>query len=710
MYRIISVILSIIALQSFAQNTKLDSLKKLVSTSEEDSTKFETLKKLYDYCYVINDTIELNKTENEILNLAIDPDNDIPYRHIYRFGFVLENRNKYDQAIKLYELALQKSEKENGRKSIEIESWLGYTLSKVGESDKGLQHCLNALQNVENYKGEKRNFSKVYLLTAFVYKNSNQYEKALIYFKKTSQLAKKEGDRENLHNSLHEIGNTYLRSNIDSALLYHKEALAIRESEKDSSALIFSYHDIAIDYTNLDSLDKANEYLYKAESIAKKKNDKWMLINIYQNIGDIYLKQNKFDKSLQLMLKAKTLADELNMKSAYERLYYNLYSLHRTQRKFEKALEYFEQYTYYRDSISSVEIQKNISELDKKYETAKKDKKLIENQEYIKRQRIVIIFVIIGLILVSAFMIIAIGLFRQKKAAYIILEHKNQEILSQKEEIQTQAENLEEANIKISHQMEVIERNHTQITASINYARRIQEAMLPVVDVYKENFTDSFIFYQPCDIVSGDFYWAEKVNDKIVFAVADCTGHGVPGAMVSMLGMSLLNKVVIQSKNFTTDSILNELRVELKTALKQKGNKLEAKDGMDIAICILDRERKKLQFSGAYCNTYLFRENELIELKANSQPIGVFFKEKDFSRIEMDVKEGDILYMFSDGFSSQFHHSTKEKIKVRRFKELLLEINKLSFEEQNNILEKYFNEWKGHQHQVDDVLVLGLKM
>ena len=706
---LIVILLLFLFNQTFSQTRTVDSLENLYNATQVDSIKVELLINILNF-YLNKDTININGTIDRMLELVNSKKNGIPSRYIYAIGTILENyQNNYEGAIKVYELALEKAKSDKSKDYIEIESWLGYTLSKVGESEKGLQLMLDALQNAEKEKNNQE-LPRIYVLTAFVYKSIEQLDKAEYYFKKAEVTAREIKDNSTLHTALHEIGNIYLfRSDFENSLKYHKSALLIRESINEPTSLVYSYHDIGIDYKGLDSLDKALEFMYKAENLALKLNDKWMLFNVYSNIGGIYSRQKKNLQSLKFYDKAKRLADELKMKTTYENLYLNLYDFYKTQKKYENALENFELYVTYRDSITNEATKKNMDELDKKYETAKKDKKLVENQEYIRSQRIIIISVIVGLILVFIFMVIAIGLFRQKRSAYKILEYKNQEIFAQKEEIQMQADNLEKANIQISHQMEVIEKNHAQITASINYAKRIQEAMLPVTDIYEKNFKDNFVYYQPSDIVSGDFYWAEKINNKLVFAVADCTGHGVPGAMVSMLGMSLLNKVVIQSGSLSTSAILNDLRREIKAALKQKGEKFETKDGMDISLCILDRDKKKLQFSGAYSNAYLCRENQLIELKADSQPIGVFVKETEFTQTEVDIKNGDILYMFSDGFISQFHHTTKEKIKARRFKELLLEINTMSFVDQKNRLDAYLNEWKGHQHQIDDILVLGLK-
>lgn len=289
----------------------------------------------------------------------------------------------------------------------------------------------------------------------------------------------------------------------------------------------------------------------------------------------------------------------------------------------------------------------------------------------------------------------------------ILDENKNLEKLIA---IDSDITKIKKAEQEIIKQRDELQLKNKHIANSINYAKRIQEAMLPTEKIFEENFSNHFILYKPRDIVSGDFYWAEKFDDKLIYAVADCTGHGVPGAMVSMLGISLLNKITTQDFNLTASEILEQLRIEVKRMLKQTGeNYLESKDGMDIALCVIDKDTLKLQYSGAYNSLYIFRKNELIEIKANKQPIGIYAKEKKFTNHEFQLQKNDILYSFSDGFSDQFSMKN-EKYKIKRFKNLLINEAHNALHKQKEILENELSEWKGDSEQIDDIVVVGIKI
>lgn len=298
------------------------------------------------------------------------------------------------------------------------------------------------------------------------------------------------------------------------------------------------------------------------------------------------------------------------------------------------------------------------------------------------------------------------NLFKQR----LIIKEKNEELTASEEELRQNNEELKTVNEHIEYQRNKIEEAHKHITGSINYAKRIQQAMLPANNIFETNFNDFFIFYKPRDVVSGDFYWAEKFENKIIYAIADCTGHGVPGAMVSMLGISLLNKITTQKSNFKASEILDNLRDEIKKTLKQTGNSInETKDGMDIALCIIDTNTNELQFSGAYNSLYIYRENELIELKADKQPIGFYPKEKEFTNHKFQLQTNDILYSFSDGFSDQFNQKNK-KYTIGQFKKLLIDIAPKKLQNQEEILQNEFLAWKGTNSQLDDIVIVGIKI
>lgn len=275
---------------------------------------------------------------------------------------------------------------------------------------------------------------------------------------------------------------------------------------------------------------------------------------------------------------------------------------------------------------------------------------------------------------------------------------------------------IEQKNIEITNQRDEIAIKNQEITDSISYAQKIQNAVLPDKSIIDNCLSENFIFYLPKDIVSGDFYWFAKLDNKIVIVAADCTGHGVPGALMSMLSISLLNELVSRNKISKASDILDELRKELKIALGQTGDNYEFQDGIDMAICIIDEDKTKVQYAGAYNPLYIVRKEdgeqfELREYNADRMPIGVHPKDQiSFSNQEIDLKTDDCLYIFSDGLISQFGGETGGKYKSKRLKELLLSVQNNSMVDQKELVIEEYNRWKGNNEQVDDILLIGLKV
>jgi len=241
--------------------------------------------------------------------------------------------------------------------------------------------------------------------------------------------------------------------------------------------------------------------------------------------------------------------------------------------------------------------------------------------------------------------------------------------------------------------------------------KTINPAMLPPSDILSTTFSDYFILYRPLDIVSGDFYWFKQVNNYILIAAADCTGHGVPGAFMSMLGISFLNEIVIGGNERRPDIILNHLRELIKSTLSQTGKEGESRDGMDIALCVIDLETNILEYSGAYNPLYLFRDGVLLETKADKMPVGIFLAEKEsFTHNCIKIEKGDRIYIFSDGYVSQFGGLNSKKFKTKRFKEILTEIHFEPMRKQKELLNDMIVDWQGDHVQTDDILILGIKI
>jgi len=263
---------------------------------------------------------------------------------------------------------------------------------------------------------------------------------------------------------------------------------------------------------------------------------------------------------------------------------------------------------------------------------------------------------------------------------------------------------------KIREQKDEIERQKRELDQSLTYASSIQSALLPDPAYLKRILPQSFVLFKPRDIVSGDFYWVGQKQGIIAVAAADCTGHGVPGAFMSMLGISFLNDIVgkcIPNPN----TILNRLREMVMKTLHQTGEHSEHKDGMDISLCVIDYKESMLQYSGALNPLYLFRNGELIEIKGDRMPIGIAgIEEKSFTNNRIPLKKEDIFYIFSDGFPDQFGGPNERKYRYKQFKQLLFRIHKKDMHIQRRLLENEFNRWKGDLEQIDDVVVLGIRI
>ncbi len=263
---------------------------------------------------------------------------------------------------------------------------------------------------------------------------------------------------------------------------------------------------------------------------------------------------------------------------------------------------------------------------------------------------------------------------------------------------------------KISYQRDEIDRQRKELTESIKYASYIQSALLPAQKDIKKYLPEHFVIFIPRDIVSGDFYWITKRKSELIIAVADCTGHGVPGAFMSILGITLLSEIVNRASYTSAGSILNQLRESVMRALNQRGAEEEQKDGIDMALCIVNLETNMLECSGAFNPVYIIKKNRLIEIQGDKMPIGIAaLEENSFTNHKFELEEGDLVYLFSDGFVDQFGGSNGKKFKYQPFRNMLLSVSNLPMHVQKNELLKTFNHWKGNLAQLDDVLMFGFR-
>ena len=308
----------------------------------------------------------------------------------------------------------------------------------------------------------------------------------------------------------------------------------------------------------------------------------------------------------------------------------------------------------------------------------------------------------------------------RSKLLELQVKERTRELRKEKELVESQNDILAFQRDEIETKSIELENAFSDITDSIKYAKKIQDAILSSKTYLKTGLGDYFILFKPKSIVSGDFYWVHEFpeEDKIMMAAADCTGHGVPGAFMSMIGNSLLNEIVIDKGILEVDVILNMMRERIISALSQTGEAGEARDGMDIALCLYDKKKKTVEFSGAFNPAYFVTNGELLETKGDPQPVGFFYEEQElFTKKVIDVKEGGMIYLFSDGYPDQFGGSRGKKFKYKRFKDLLITNSHLPMDEQRDILDQKLEEWKGNTErygepydQIDDILIMGFKI
>jgi len=699
-----------------AQN-KADSLKNAVENTANDSLKFDAIVKLFQIYYQASETELYNQYLQKATQLPLPKeDSSLIYRYSHLANMFLLTNN-YSELINYRKkiAAIFKAQKDYKNYLVQMNG-AAYYYTYLGEDDKSVEQLLNNLRFAEENKltGET---SPIYMFLGFGIRNSDK-QKAKEYFQlsidnQTDTLSPY------YFTSLHEIGNILSAwGESEKALPYYLRALNIRKLV-NSPTLNFSYHDIALNYKFLGEFEKAISYMLKFIRLEEmKKGNKHDIAISYANLAGFYIDNKQFDKAEYYLKKSLALAEQLQLHMLYQLNYSVFTQLYRAKKDYKKALENYSLQIAYGDSIDQEETTKKIAELDKKYQVEKKETeiKLLQKEKeadnaIIQKQKI------IGLAITAVLVLLVItavtffkGRERQRKVNQLLSE-KNTEVNQQKEEIEAQAEFLARANLAITKQKEEIERSHKKVQSSITYASRIQQALLPSGETFSQLLPQHFVFYKPKDVVSGDFYYLKKINEQyLVVAVADCTGHGVPGAFVSMLGIAFLNEIIGKKEVKTAAQVLEYLRTQVKTSLKQTGDSQEAKDGMDIALCVIDTQNLSLQFAGAYNPLYLIRNGQLTDYKATKSPIGVYPKEKPFENNEIKLQKNDMLYLFSDGYIDQFGGERGMKFFARKFRELLLTIADKPLAQQKQLLNQNIENWKGNYEQIDDMLILGVRI
>jgi len=566
---------------------------------------------------------------------------------------------------------------------------------KMGDYSKAIDYLFKCLA-ISEQLGIKKIISLVNNNIGNIYFDQESYPKALEHYFKTLEIKINLNDSIGIARTYHNIAVTYTdmadkfkQSNKDSfnikinkALAYHEKALAINIKLKFKHGIGNSYNALATIHRAKGDYVAAADYAKNALAIRKENNDQYGILNSSLTLGQIYQSLEQYQLSLKYLNEALNMATALNSKNSLVDIYLELSGTYKMMGKFEKSLDSYLKYYSIKEEINKAHVLESeakynrglkIMEKEKEVELAQHDLQLEEE----KNMRLLI--VIFAVILLMGFIIYE---YIQKR----------------------------KANNLIAMQKKVVEQKNKEIGESINYAMKIQEAILPEVENIK-SVLNAFVLYQPKDIVSGDFYWFTQKGDEVIIAAVDCTGHGVPGAFMSLIGSVALRKVVNEMKNWDMGKLLDRLNKEIINDLKQDSKDSESRDGMDLAVCKVNLKNYSLEYAGAYRPLYYYHKNEFKEVRANKMPIGGNqFESEAFTTHEINLTKGDRIYIFSDGYADQFGGIKEKKFTVKRMKELLDNIQSHPLNKHEEFLATAFGDWKGDLEQTDDVLVIGVEV
>lgn len=669
-----------------------------------NSIKNDSLKVTYIIAKII-DPLEANgdfKKAEEELNKAkkyIKGNNNIDFKINTKTLNLLISQEKFDEAkqqIRQLEVEALKSGNafQQGhclRFKAEIELYLG----NLSKSSEYYFKALNKFKEAKIASMISTSYSDIATISYY----TENYKQAAEYWEKSIQLDETSGKKNQIARNLSNLGLAYIEDadliKAESSLL---KALAICNELKNDAVMASTYMNLTkLEYAKK-NYKKAIEYNNLAaayyESIKKYSN----LANVYSNGAELARTGKEYKIALDYIDKAFEAIKHTENKNILEALYFNKAAILFDLKDYKPAYDNLKIYINQKDSLVNIENIKSINELEKKYQLTERKKENALLNEQIKTQQIYssrmqitigLISLIVLILAVTAFLVI-----KQNRAKNLI-----------------NAQLFEKNNI-INLQKNIVEDQHRDITDSIKYAKRIQEAILPPLNLWNKILPNSFILHLPKDVLSGDFYWIEETENYTYVAAADCTGHGVPGALISIVNFNLLNKAVLEKNLVTPSEILDAVNLWLTESLHQTYGESAVRDGMDITLIAIDKHSNQVLFAGANNSIYKISNGELQQIKGDKFPVGAFIEDKiqKFTSKCFTVNKGDSIYMFSDGFADQFGGSKGKKYKYLPFQQKLIAITSDSNLQQKASIKQEFLDWKGVHEQVDDVLVIGIKI
>ncbi|MBC7695031.1 MAG: tetratricopeptide repeat protein [Burkholderiales bacterium] len=526
-----------------------------------------------------------------------------------------------------------------------------------------------------------------------LYNNINNYTLSNSYLMKAYRIEKEINDVYGLPISLAIMGSNYSDlQQTDSALKYLNESKTLFKNIEDYTSYAAACNNIGHVYRKLGKSEKGIEYYLEAIDVSKQNGDTSGIILYENNYANVLIDEEKYDEAEKILLNASDIAIRFGAKESSLKIYLSLTSLYIHNKNSEKADFYFDKYRAQKDSIFSNETSMRFSEAQTRFEVDKKDLELAKNKadKEIEKNKIYITYGALGFFIVL--FSLAIWAFIQKKKSAHLLGNKN--IL------------LENANHLITHQKEQLTEKQKEIVDSINYAKKIQNALLASEEILLENLGEHFILFKPKDIVSGDFTWA-TINDNLFYlACCDSTGHGVPGAFMSLLNIGFLSEAIKERNIKEPGKIFDYVRKRL---IETIGND-DQKDGFDGILICVNLETRQICYAAANNSPLVIRNKEIIHLNTNKMPVGDGIKTDLFDTFPLHYEKGDSLYLYTDGYPDQFGGENGKKFKYKPLEQLLSDYSDKPVSTQKEKLESVFNEWRGNLEQVDDVCIIGVKL
>jgi serine phosphatase RsbU (regulator of sigma subunit) len=763
------ILMSLAQFQGVAQVNTNEPLSKVMSLIAKSSSAMHG-----DYDSSLNLALEANK-------IALNANDMLGQMHAqHQIGFIFYNRNNFDLALHHFRISLdiaQKINNSNGEalalnrignvlhlKTNHIQSIEYYTkalaintqidnkseiartlvnlanaYSAVGQYQRSIEHFLKAM-DMQEKTNDKEGMAWASLGTARLFKLLGLYDKSMQYIETAlslyREIEQKTGKSTGVTLCLNELGGIYQKmGNYERALEYVRMVLEINIRNKNLYGQASNYMSLGVIFLEKNQNNLAGENLQRALVLKDLVGDSIDLAALNRYLAEVEFRKNNFPKAISHLHKSLEFANRNQQLPELNQTYLILSKVYGKQGNYKQALEAHIKHGEYKDSINASEISK--LEMQYEFDKREQEQELIAQQRetfhqlQMERQRVVLIFFIVAFLLAGGLAASVFYAYREKKRVNKVLVNQNNEITRQNKEIEQQKEEIEQQRDFVTKQRDQIADQQRLITDSIMYASRIQNAVLPTRRILEELPWNTFILYKPKNIVSGDFYWSSKLTDgRILIAVGDCTGHGVPGAFMSMLGITLLREIVAHEKDLSPTTILSKLRDMVIDSLNQRTGQIEQSDGMDMAIGIIDPISLEMEYAGAYNSIIVIRNGEfkpndnlpksrtskhgelsILEIRGDKMPVGHYAIEKQpFTNSSLTLIKGDSLYFFTDGYIDQFGGANNTKFLLPTFKDLIASIQNLEMQLQSEILSKTIDEYKGDQKQVDDMLVLGLKI